>query len=159
MSDSEMLRLACEYAAAHSDDPRTKNGAILVAGRDRVFAANTLPHGVHRAPERLEPPVKYRFIEHAERSAVYRAAQRGVATAGSRVYCPWFACTDCARALIVAGVSEIVGLAALRNATPHRWESETSLAEQMLREAGVGMRWIADKVNAKVRFDGRDIYV
>lgn len=159
MSDLEMLRLACEYAAAHSDDPRTKNGAVLVTRSDRVFAANTLPHGVHRDAARLAPPTKYRFVEHAERAAVYKAAQRGVATAGSKVYCPWFACTDCARALIIAGVSEIVGLACLRNATPSRWEEETSLAERMLREAGVGMRWIVDKVNARVRFDGRDLYV
>jgi dCMP deaminase len=159
MHDLEALRAACEYATRYSDDPNTKNGAVLVTATDRVYAANTLPHGVHRDVARLEPPTKYRFIEHAERGVIYKAASRGVATAGRRLYCPWYACTDCARAIICAGIVEVVGIASLRAATPDRWEGEILLAEQMLREAGVGMRWITEPIGAVVRFDGKDVCV
>lgn len=159
MHEIDLLRQACEYATRHSDDPRTKIGAVLVTKEARVFGANTFPHGVHRDPERLKPAIKYRFVEHAERAAIFRAASQGVQTAGARLYCPWFACTDCARALIAAGISEVVGLAALRNETPERWEADIRLAERMLSESGVSTRLIADRVNARVRFDDRDIYV
>lgn len=156
----DFLRHACKYASLHSDDPRTKNGAVLVAGTGEwIAAANSLPVGVTRDPERLEPPAKYRFIEHAERGVIFRAAKLGMLTEGSRIYCPWFACTDCARAIICAGVQQIVGVAKLRNETPERWESEILLAEQMLREAGVGMLWITDAIGETVQFDGRLVEV
>lgn len=160
VSPVAMLRDVVEYANEFSDDPRTKNAAVLVSRKwERVFAANTLPSGVARSTERFTPPTKYRFMEHAERAAIYKAAAGGVSTTGSTVYCPWFACTDCARGIISAGVREVVGLALLRTLTPHRWEQETSLAEQMLREAGVSMLWITETVGAVLRFDDRNIQV
>ena len=160
MTEIEILREACEYAARHSDDPRTRVGAaVWKTGHDIVYAANSLPRGVYRDPLRLEPPAKYRFVEHAERGALFKAASLGVPTGGAVLYSPWFSCTDCARGIICAGIREVVGLARLRQATPERWEEEIATAEQMLREAGVGMRWFADPVLARVRFDDRDIMV
>ena len=159
MHELDLLRQACEYASRNSDDPRTKVGAVLVTPHARVFGANTFPQGVYRDPERLKPATKYRFVEHAERAAIFKAASQGVSTAGARLFCPWFACTDCARAVIAAGISEVVGLAVLRNETPERWEADIRLAERMLSEAGVSTRLIADKINARVRFDDRYIYV
>jgi dCMP deaminase len=80
----------------------------------------------------------------------------GVATAGATLYCPWFACTDCARAIIQAGITEVVGLISLRNATPARWLLNVEMAEKMLEEAGVSQRLLAGSVGVTIRFDGRD---
>lgn len=156
MSELDYLREACRYAAANSGDERTQNAAVLVVGKKCIYAANAFPPGVRRDPVRAGAPFKYQFIEHAERSVIYKAAATGVPTAGGTIYCPWFACTDCARALILAGVKEIVGLASIYNATPPRWSENVFLASTMLSEAGVAQRWMAGEVGVTIKFDGRD---
>lgn len=156
IDEESCLRYACQYASLHSDDMWTQVGAVFVSDGRVVAAANKLPDGVRRLPGRLqERETKYRFIEHAERGVIYKAARLGIATDGGRLYCPWFACTDCARAIICAGVREVVGLISLRVATPDRWEADVSLAERMLSESGVSMRWLAGEIGETVLFDGR----
>lgn len=156
MTDIDYLREACRYAVQHSHDQGTQNGAVLVTSRQTIFAANCVPPGVARHEHRLARPFKYDFIEHAERSAIYKAAAAGASTAGATLYCPWFACTDCARAIVMAGIREVVGLIALRNATPGRWLLKVEMAEKMLKEAGVSQRLLAEDVGVTIRFDGRD---
>jgi len=156
MTDIEYLREACRYAAQHSHDPETQNGAVLVTGRQTIYAANCVPPGVTRSEHRLSRPFKYDFVEHAERAAIYKAAAAGAATAGAKLFCPWFACTDCARAIVLAGIKEVVGLISLRNATPARWLLKVEMAEKMLVEAGVSQRLLAHPVGVIIRFDGGD---
>jgi dCMP deaminase len=157
MTDLDHLRRACLHAIANSDDVHTHVGAVLVQGGYYVLATNALPPGVRPTPERLGRPEKYRWIEHAERRAIYQAAANGVATKGATLYAPWSSCTDCARAIICAGIVEVVGLSSLRQATPIRWESEIRTAEAMLSEAGVGLRWLSGEVGVTIRFDGQDL--
>lgn len=157
-TDLDWLRLACHTAAEHSHDPHTQNGAVLVPRAGYIAAAaNCLPRGIRRRQERLERPEKYRWIEHAERGAIYAAARQGTKTDDAVLYCPWFACTDCARAIIEAGIREVVGLVVVRQATPARWEHEIAVAEAMLREAGVGMRWLNERVGVTILFDGKEL--
>lgn len=158
MSDVERLREACRYAVERSDDPRTQVGAVLVSASGRsLYAANRLPAGLARHDHRKESPAKHLFVEHAERAVLYRAAACGIPTAGGRLYAPWAACHDCARAIIACGIREVVGLIVLRNATPERWRASIWTADQMLTEAGVGIRWINERIGVTVRFDGREI--
>lgn len=157
-TDIDWLRLACQTAAEHSDDPHTQNGAVLVPQDGFVAAAaNCLPRGIRHSQERLNRPEKYRWIEHAERGAIYAAARQGTKTDGAVLYCPWWACTDCARAIIEAGIVEVVGLVATRQMTPKRWEQEIAVAEGMLREARVGMRWLNERVGVTIFFDGKEL--
>jgi dCMP deaminase len=64
-------------------------------------------------PERWsrEGGVKYKWVEHAERNAVYNAARVGVSLKGCTAYLNWepIPCADCTRAFIQAGIIEIVG--------------------------------------------------
>lgn len=159
MCEIDYLRQACLHAAKHSHDPRTHVGAVLVSGSTRVVAANTLPPGVAATNARLSPPHKYRYMEHAERRAIYTAAAAGISTRGSKLYAPWFSCADCARGIICAGISEVVGLSSLRAATPERWEADIVEAEKMLQEAGVATRWLSGTVGATIRFDDKEIAV
>ena len=156
MNELDHLREACRYAVEHSHDPDTQNGAVLVTSRQTIYAANCVPPGVARPEHRLVRPFKYDFVEHAERAVIYKAAATGTPTAGATLFCPWFACADCARAIVSAGIKEVVGLIALRNATPGRWLLKVETAERMLKEAGVGQRLLADTVGVTIRFDGRD---
>jgi dCMP deaminase len=154
MNEIDYLRQACQFAAMSSQDGRTQNGAVLVTKTRAIYGVNSFPAGVTVTDERRSAPEKYLFIEHAERAAIYRAAALGVATAGASLYCPWFACCDCARAIIMAGIGEVVGLVSLRNATPERWLSNIEMAEKMLAEAGVGQRLLAVELGEWLRFDG-----
>jgi dCMP deaminase len=156
----EYLRQACQIARRDSHDPRTHVGAILVSRAGLpVYAANQIPPGVLRNLSRTEPPRKYKFMEHAERNAIYAAASAGICTREATLYAPWFSCADCARGIICAGIKEVVGLASLRAATPERWERDIAMAEQMMQEAGVVTRWLSGVVGESIRFDDKDIAV
>ena len=151
MTELDILREAVTYAAKHSHDPRTQVGAVLKAGKRLVYGANIVPPGVIRDGD------KYAITEHAERAAIYKAAATGVPTAGATLYAPWFACPDCARAIILAGVVEVVGLTYLDYKTPLRWREQVDLAVRMLRQAGVATRWVGNAVGATLLFDGEKI--
>lgn len=156
-TDADLLRLAAVSAREFSDDPRTQNGAVLARRNEIVvWAANTSPT-VLWSKQRSQPPQKYTYIEHAERAAIYKAAMAGWATGGASLYCVWFACPDCARAIIAAGIYEVVGHAATRNATPERWLAAVLTGESMLREAGVSLRWLAEPLGVKILFDGKEM--
>lgn len=160
-TDIDWLRLAFTDAARYSDDPHTQNGAVIVPtpGNEAWSVANHIPAKLQVTSERLERPAKYRYIEHAERAAIFVAARMGTPTEGATLYCCWFACPECARAIIISGVREVVGHVLPRTLTPERWEADVALGESMLREAGVSMRWLADPVGVTIKFDGRSVAV
>lgn len=149
MKETDYLREALRYARAVSSDTNTQVGAVLVAGKRLVY-------GVNRTVCRIDGASKYDVTEHAERAAIYKAAAVGIATAGSTLYAPWFACTDCARGIVLAGVREVVGLVSLRRATPQRWLENIELADEILSRGGVNVRWLNETVGVTIRFDGRD---
>jgi dCMP deaminase len=156
--DALFLRIAVEVGIAQSTDPHTQNGAVIVAfeaGRTvSARSANSLPIGVAVAADRLQRPLKYSFIEHAERGAIYAAARKGLKTAGATLYCPWFACADCARAIICAGIEQVVGHVKPRLHTPDRWQDSIQIADQMFREAGVVTRLIDAPLGLRYLFNG-----
>lgn len=153
--DVIFLREACKIAAHESEDARTQNGALLRAPNGVfVTAANRFPIGVVSSLERQEATAKKHYIEHAERGAIFAAARAGIKTAGATLYCPWFACSDCARAIICAGITEIVGHTKPRIYTPDRWKESIEIADGMLAEAGVKCRLIDDELGVRYLFNG-----
>jgi deoxycytidylate deaminase len=163
MNDLYYLRLATLIAREKSQDQRTQNAAVLVpAGYDgRVYlgAANGYLMRSWASGEKLLPPAKYEYIEHAERRVIYDAARSGYQTAGATLYALWFSCPDCARGIIASGITTVVGTIQAREATPARWEEAVKTGESMLRDAGVNMRWVSDKVGQTILFDGRELFL
>lgn len=159
-SKAEWLAEAYRHASSLSSDLNTHNGAIIVSV-DGLFVkgVNRLPDGVRVVPQRLEKDRKATWIEHAERDAIYAAARHGVKTAGGVMYCPWFACPDCARAIIQAGIVEVVGHAKPDSMTPERWREPVRIARGMLSEASVRQTIICDTLGVSVLFDGKIIQV
>lgn len=152
------LRIACQVAATQSDDIHTQNGAALVTPRgDIVAEANRLPVDVIKTADRLQRPLKYSYIEHAERSVIYRAARLGMPTKHATLYCPWFACAECARAIICAGITEVIGLA---HPPAHgAWQESCDRGDEMLREAGVKYSRLKTTLGVVVLRDGQPIEV
>lgn len=139
--DADWLRRAYMNARDFSDDPSTQNGSVLVPANQPnsvCYGANHFPRHVAVTPERLaDRDVKLSFMEHAERDAIYKAAFQGFPTEGATLYVPWFACTDCARAIIMAGITRVVGHRPMMDKTPQRWMETIRQADTMLNEAGI----------------------
>jgi len=162
-NDRKLLVEAYEVAT-ESPDPSTQIGAVIpfrmMVGNSlfnySIKSCNTFPYGVKSTPERLERPLKYEFVEHAERGAVYQAAHRGLALKGKTMYIPWFACTDCARAIICSGIVRVIGHQRMMDATPQRWKDSIASAFIMMEEAGIEIVTFKEELPEapKIRFNG-----
>lgn len=138
--ECEMIRQCYEIAGEFSDDTSTNIGAIITQGGYIVSSGvNCFPSGIAVNDERLQRPLKYSFIEHAERNAIYAAARSGVCTKGATMYCNWFACADCARAIIQAGIERVVGHQQAYDKTSEHpsWAATVEFGMALLFEAGI----------------------
>lgn len=132
------LRIAYGIASM-SNDPSTKNGALLIDDKGNICSegCNFFADGVCETLERWERPLKYEYVEHAERNVIYAAAKRGVKTNGLIMVCPWALCADCARAIIQSGIKLLVTHKQAYDRSPERWREQIDRALQMLKEAKV----------------------
>ena len=157
--------MAYHYAIKDSTDPSTQNGAIIVNNNEIISGdANRFPKGVVETPLRWERPLKYAFVEHAERSVIYQAARLGKSTEGGTMYCCWAACENCARAIIDSGIKELVCHHDPRekfrfgNPASKLWLDSIAISFEMFKESGINVRWIEDKVfphnDSMIRFNG-----
>jgi dCMP deaminase len=97
--------------ASRSKDPNTQVGCVVVgpAHEIRSTGYNSFPRGIRDdVPERLERPTKYLWIEHAERNAICNAARTGARLESCTIYVDIMPCMDCARAIVQAGICEVV---------------------------------------------------
>ena len=159
MTTPQQYLLRAYREATKSPDPSTQNGAIVVtvSGREPTVAdCNRFPDRVEVPPDRLKRPLKYQFIEHAERNVIYKCAKLGISTHGATMYVPWFACSDCARAIIQVGISHVVGHQRMADQTPDHWKESIAHAMTMLEEARVKITMIPDFLDGpKILFNGQ----
>jgi dCMP deaminase len=147
--------------ATKSKDLKTKIGAVLV--RDQHVISEGY-NGICRkvvdtVPTRLERPEKYLWFEHAERNSVFTCARHGISTLGSVMFTQGIPCSDCARAVIQAGVVEVV--------VHQQWEDRSGLKEnpkwtqscatsvEMFNEAGVKLRYFDMELGTQGQCDGK----
>ena len=139
--DVYFLRLA-KLVSSRSKDTSTKVGAVLVRDR-RIIATgyNGFPIGIDDdITERQSRPLKYSFTLHAEDNCLLQAARMGISTQGCTLYFvgfgpPTVPCTECAKAIIQAGIKRVVGLA--EKEAPEYWVEDLDFAKNLLLEAGV----------------------
>lgn len=142
----------CYLISMRSKDPSTHVGSVIVDS-DNVLVStgyNSLPRGIEADTDikRLsrEGGEKYFWIEHAERNAIYNAARRGTQLKGCRLYVPWTPCTDCARAIIQTGITEVVihqnGQDFYDLHTNGKWKESYKKTQAMFLEAGVRAKYV-----------------
>ncbi|MCX6606868.1 MAG: deaminase [Acidobacteria bacterium] len=133
-----------------SSDHKTKIGCIIVRPDKSILseACNTFPEGVVDTIEkRKSAPDKYFWIEHAERNAIYAAARLGISTAGATLFVEITPCVDCARAIIQAGLVEVViNHDRTTEYRSERYSSEHSVSLEMLAEAGIPVRFVSPRL-------------
>ena len=124
-------------AAERSKDPNTQVGACIVDEQNRILSTgyNGFPLGCSddefpwgRDGEATD--TKYPYVVHAELNAILNT--RGKSLAGSKLYVALFPCNECAKAIIQAGISEVIYLSDKYNGTPSVINSR-----KMLNAAGV----------------------
>lgn len=103
-------------AAHRSKDPNTQVGACVVSPDNIIISTgyNGMPKGCSDDVfpwERKADCVndtKYPFVVHAELNAILNANGRDLR--GSKIYVALFPCNECAKAIIQAGIKEVVYL-------------------------------------------------
>ena len=156
MTDAEFLRFACRMARQESHDARTQCAALIFSAEagQMAWGVNHFPAGCPQIQAK-----KGDYMEHAERAAIYACARHGLKTAECVMYAPWFACPECARAIILAGIKEVVGLCMLRDLTAEKWRKPIEIADEMLTDAGVNLRWVNEKMGVTLMFDGKAVFL
>lgn len=134
--DDIRLKLKTAYQAAQqSDDQSTKNGVILVKeGWNIINGCNHLMPGYGDKPEHHERPFKYWVTEHAERDVLYRAVRQGICAKGLSLIGHWVACPDCARAIVLAGIVEVICHKQCQDRTPDRWKEMVETGLDIIRK-------------------------
>lgn len=125
--------------AVNSPDVSNQVGAVILTLDDRVIGAcNKFPPGVKHTDERATTrPEKYNYYAHAERSSIFKCADLGTSTRGAIMFSPWSPCCDCARGIILSGISKLVVHYQRMALTPDRWTGDFIKSFSMLDEAGV----------------------
>lgn len=113
LSWDEYFMGIAELSAKRSKDPSTQVGACIVSTDNKILSVgyNGMPKACSddefpwdRQGTNLE--TKYFFVCHAELNAILNF--RGGTLEGSRLYATLFPCNECAKAIIQAGIKEII---------------------------------------------------
>ena len=122
-------------AARRSKDPSTQVGACIVSQDNIIISTgyNGMPKGCSDDEfpwDREGEQTKYPYVVHAELNAILNANGRDLR--GSKIYVALFPCNECAKAIIQAGIREVVYLSDKYDGTPMNIASK-----RMLTAAGV----------------------
>lgn len=100
-----------------SKDPSTQVGAVFfdpTTHSPLVWGYNGMPRGLNdQDPVKTQRPEKYYWFEHAERNAIYNAAQSVLIEQEAIAFCSHAPTMEGARAMVSAGVQKVYFL------TPH----------------------------------------
>ena len=112
ISWDEYFMSIAKLSAMRSKDPSTQVGACIVSNDNRILSIgyNGAPNGFDdekfpwsREGENLD--TKYPYVCHAELNAILN--YRGDLS-GSKIYVKLFPCNECAKAIIQAGIKEVI---------------------------------------------------
>lgn len=127
-------------SARRSKDPNTSVGACIVSEENRILSVgyNGMPKGCSddeypwdREGDELD--TKYYYVCHAELNAILNYT--GTNMRGARIYTTLFPCNECTKALIQAGISEVIYYSDKYNGT-----KPNIAAKRMLKSAGISCR-------------------
>lgn len=126
-----------------SKNTSTKVGAVIVGPDRQVISTgfNGFPRGIDEADQsRWQRPIKYDYVEHAERNAIYNAARHGITLRDSTLYLvgmgpPTIPCINCTKGIIQSGIIRVVGAA--YKELPDRWTHDILFSKDLLAEAGI----------------------
>lgn len=132
--DVRFLRLARNEVAGWSKDPDEKVGCVIVSPSRRQWTAgyNGFPQNIRDGADRFEDrELKNLLTVHAELNAILNARTD---LSGWTLYTTKPPCTECAKAIIQAGIVRVVSP---RLVSSSRWHANQKRAKALLAEASV----------------------
>ena len=133
---ARFLSLSDEIAS-WSKDPSRGVGAVIVSQNHQIVATgfNGLPRGIEDTPQRLQRPVKYDLVVHAELNAIIQCARNGVTPIGCTIYSSFSPCVHCAIAIAQSGIRRVVTYHL--DEDDRRWVESIGKAMAVFEEAGI----------------------
>ena len=133
-----------------SKDPNTQVGACIVSPEHKIMSMgyNGFPKGCSDDEfpwNREGEDNKYFYSTHSELNAILN--YRGGSLEGSTIYVTLFPCNECAKAIIQAGIREIV-----YDSDKYEHTMAVMASKKMLKSAGVILRKY-EHTNRKVSLD------
>lgn len=137
-------------SARRSKDPGTQVGACIVNNKNKIVGAgyNGLPAGCDddefpwgKTGDFLQ--TKYPYVCHAELNAILNNI--GMALHGCRIYTALFPCNECSKAIIQAGIKEVIYLS-----DKYADNDIFIAAKTMLDKAGVSYRKVSPAIESIV---------
>ena len=130
------LELA-DCIASWSKDPSRGVGSVIVSPMRQVLATgyNGLPRGFEDHPDRLQRPVKYDLIVHAEMNAIIQCARNGVSPVGATLYSSFSPCIHCSLSIVQAGIKRVVTRAISRG--DEHWNDSIDKSVVLFEEVGI----------------------
>ncbi|HBN55162.1 MAG TPA: cytidine deaminase [Lachnospiraceae bacterium] len=127
-------------SAMRSKDPNTQVGACIVSQENKILSMgyNGFPKGCSddEFPWDRDGDTynsKYAYVTHSELNAILN--YRGGSLEGTKLYVTLFPCNECAKAIIQAGIAELIYADDKYDKTPANLASK-----RMLAAAGVQMK-------------------
>lgn len=141
-------------ASMRSKDPNTQVGACIVDSNNRILSTgyNGFPYGCSDDEFPWERDggfgdTKYPYVVHAELNAILNAGGKNLT--GSRIYVALFPCNECSKAIIQAGIKEVIYLS-----DKYATTDATLASKKMLSSAGVLTRQIkTGNQNININFE------
>lgn len=145
-------------SAMRSKDPNTQVGACIVNDDNRIVSVgyNGFPRGCsdevfpweRKADNQND--TKYPFVCHAELNAILNS--NGIGVKGSRIYVALFPCNECAKAIIQAGIKEIIYI------SDKYYDTDNNRASRrMLDAAGVKLTKFESSKKLEIDFEAEKI--
>tara|TARA_B100000959_G_scaffold250132_1_gene278376 strand:- start:1851 stop:2297 length:447 start_codon:yes stop_codon:yes gene_type:complete len=134
--DGRFLDLA-DSIATWSKDPSRGVGAVIVSPMRQVLATgfNGLPREFEDHIERLQRPVKYDLIVHAEMNAIIQCARNGVSPVDGTMYSSFSPCIHCTLSIVQAGITRVVTRSVAKGDA--HWDESIDKSISMFKEVGV----------------------
>lgn len=137
-----------KLAAGRSKDPSTQVGACIVNAENRILSI-----GYNGTPNNFDDDnfpwnrqgvsqndTKYPYVCHAELNAILNYSGNRKDLVGSKIYVDLFPCNECAKAIIQAGISEVVYLSDKYNGT-----EGNEAAKLLFDSCGIAYKKLAQK--------------
>lgn len=146
--------------SSKSKDPSSKIGAVLTKENQIISTGyNGFPTGVSDDIDRYnERLTKYKYVVHAEHNTILAAAKFGISTNQSILYTNQMPCNECTKAIIQAGIHQVV----IHKQWPEinkNWKESEEITKIMCKESGVDIK-IFDKILGITGFQlGKEINV
>ena len=115
ISWDEYFMGVAHLSGMRSKDPNTQVGACIVSPDNKILSMgyNGFPKGCsddefpwERENDKDSNLTKYPFVTHSELNAILN--YNGGSLAGAKLYVSLFPCNECAKAIIQAGIKEVI---------------------------------------------------